>query len=225
MKKVVDLSELVEYEASNGEVLTGHAGEFLHLTIADGATVTLKGVTIASMFPLNKWAAITCLGDARIILEGVNIVRCGNDHFPGIRPAEGKTLTIGGKGSLSIGCQGWGAGIGGGYEVNCGSIVIESGFIVAQGGKGAPAIGGGYQANCGDITIKGGTITANGGYMAAGIGSGLSGNCGDITIGEKVTYLNAHQGNCGEFPAEDIGRSVGGTCGTVTNLLAKELQG
>lgn len=224
MNHVIDLSEIQTYEARNGDVLTGTAGKDIHLFIAPGATVTLNGVTLACMNAQNRWAAITCLGDARIVLEGVNIVRCGNEHFPGILPAEGKTLTLGGTGSLSIGCNGWGAGIGGGYQISCGNIVIEDGFIVAQGGKGAPAIGGGYTAECGNISIKGGTITAIGGYMACGIGCGLNGKCGDITIGKKLTYLAAKRGNCGDFPADDIGRSVGGTCGTVVNLLAEEHQ-
>ena len=157
MNHMIDLSEIQTYEARNGDVLTGTAGEDIHLFIAPGATVTLNGVTLACMNAQNRWAAITCLGDARIVLEGVNIVRCGNEHFPGILPAEGKTLTLGGTGSLSIGC-------------------------------------------------------------------GLNGKCGDITIGKKLTYLAAKRGNCGDFPADDIGRSVGGTCGSVVNLLAEEHQ-
>ena len=46
------------------------------VTILDGATVTLRNVTIYGRDYTNcKWAGITCDGDATIILGGTNLVR------------------------------------------------------------------------------------------------------------------------------------------------------
>ena len=72
----VDLSTLTaDYEAQNGDVLTGTLGANVKISIADGATVTLDGVTINGVNDMNyEWAGITCLGDATIILSGTNTV-------------------------------------------------------------------------------------------------------------------------------------------------------
>ena len=57
---------------NDGDVITGNGGGNTHVTIADGATVTLSGVNI-TVSRDNKWAGITCDGDAVIILaDGTN---------------------------------------------------------------------------------------------------------------------------------------------------------
>ena len=185
-----------DYEAKNGETLTGAlaADATTNIKIADGATVTLKDVTINGTNvddDAHKHAGITCVGDATIILEGTNSVKGFYEDYPGIYVPDSKTLTIQGTGSLTANGGGYGAGIGGGNDIDCGNIEIKGGEITADGGSdwsGSAGIGGGSFASCGYITISGGTVTANGGDYGAGIGGGQDGICGTITInGGTVT--------------------------------------
>ncbi len=197
----------------DGQTLTGTGGSDTHVTIADGATVKLKNVTITSIPKDNRWAGITCLGDATIILEGENTVKGGNQYYPGIYIPSGHTLTIRGDGSLDASSNGEAAGIGGGdqYEnLYCGNIVIEGGTITATGGKYAAGIGGADVVSCGYIAINSGTVTAKGGRSGSGIGSGEGGPCGDITImGGSVTAIGGGEGS-------GIGSGVNGSCGDIT---------
>ena len=72
------------------------------VSIADGATVTLRDATINWVHSAScKWAGITCEGDATIILEGANTVKGFYEHYSGIYAPKGKTLTIKGQGSLT----------------------------------------------------------------------------------------------------------------------------
>ena len=209
----VDLSTLsADYEAQNGDVLTGTLGGNYKISIADNATVTLDGVTINGVNNSSySWAGITCAGDATIILSGSNTVKGFYEDYPGIHVPTGKTLTIKGSGSLDASSNGYGAGIGGGYQINCGNIEIQGGTITATGSTNAAGIGGGY-SSCGTITISGGTIIATGGQYGAGIGSGSSSSCGTITIsGGTITATG------GRYAA---GIGSGGlsssSCGTIT---------
>ncbi len=182
----------------DGAVLTGTGGADTHILIADGATVTLSNATITAISTdsSHKWAGLTCLGDATIVLADgtANAVKGGGmgDGYtgtPGIYVPVGKTLTIRGTGSLVadgredngyFGYLGLAAGIGGGFEghegshyegIDCGNIVIAGGNISARGGFKAAGIGGGYQGKCGSITICGGTVAAYGGRGACAIGA------------------------------------------------------
>ncbi|MBQ4431619.1 MAG: hypothetical protein II877_08955 [Synergistaceae bacterium] len=212
---VTDISTLTEYTAQDGETITGTAGSEAHITVAAGATITLKNATINSIDTSNSWAGITCAGDATIILEGTNELKGGYEDYPGIYVPQNATLTIKGSGSLTASSNGFGAGIGGGYDIACGNIVIEGGNITATGGKNAAGIGSGQSATCGNITISGGSITATGGNDAAGIGGGYASSCGNITITDGVTSVTATKG--GSAP-NSIGAGAGNksTCGTVT---------
>ncbi|MBR3413794.1 MAG: Ig-like domain-containing protein [Bacteroidales bacterium] len=240
----VDLSTLTSnYEAKDGDVLTGTLGANVKISVADGATVTLNDVTInGTSNNAYKWAGVTCPGDATIILEGTNSVKGFYGDYPGIHVAEGKTLTIKGDGSLNASSNGYATGIGGGWIRDCGNIIIESGTIIATGGHGSAGIGSGTKS-CGNITITGGNITATGGNIGAGIGNaysdtnGLYGSCGKITItggtitatgGEYGAGIGGHGGSCGEitisggtitatggFHAAGIG-SYRGSCGDIT---------
>ena len=193
----VDLGGLAgDYEAKDGEILTGKLSGDKKITIADGATVILRNANITSLSDVAGYAGVTPLGDAAILLEGENTVR-GSDHYPAVYAAAGHTLHIGGTGSLnaSFGNDGHACGIGGGSNTNAGNIVIHSGDITATGGSYAAAIGGGYDAECGDIVIEGGTVTATGGYGAAGIGIGNFGVCTNITVsGGTVKATGSHSG-------------------------------
>lgn len=192
-----DLSKITgAYTAQDGETLTGTAGSEAHITVAAGATITLKNATITSIPNAqdHQWAGITCAGDATIILEGTNELKGGYEDYPGIYVPQNATLTIKGSGSLTASSNGCGAGIGGGYEIACGNIVIEGGNITAIGGTQAAGIGSGYEASCGDITITDGvtSVTATKGSIAPnsiGAGAGDGSTCGTVTIanGANVT--------------------------------------
>ena len=218
----VDLStKNTDYTALNGETLTGTLGANVKISIADGATVILKNVNITNLGDDCDWAGINCPGDATLVLEGTNVVCAGRNgggynNYPGIWIASNKTLTIQGAGTLtaySNVTNPFGAGIGGGWGIDCGNIEIQGGTITATGGVEAAGIGsGGNGASCGTITISGGTVTATGGEDAAGIGSGTMSSCGNITITSGVTHVTATKGE----GANSIGAGVNGTCGTVT---------
>ena len=198
-----------DYTAADGETLYGTLAGNYKISIAAGATVTLKDVTIDGS---GNYAGITCLGDATIILDGTNNVKGCSSDYPGIYVPRNKTLTILGTGSLTAIGNDSGAGIGGSSDADCGNIVIEGGTIAAMGGTHAAGIGSGGYGSCGSITISGGTVTATGGDEAAGIGSSW-GSCGNITITDGVTSVTATKG----FDAyNSIGAGYHGSCGTVT---------
>ena len=240
-----DLSTInANYTAPNGETLTGTLASNVKISIADGATVTLNNVTIdGENDELYKYAGITCVGDATIILSGTNTVTGFYNEYPGIYVPEGNTVTIKGSGSLTASSNGYGAGIGGCWGISCGNIEIQDGDITATGGYGCAGIGSGNGSACGTITISGGTVTATGGNSGAGIGSGnaiatcgaitISGGtveatggqygagigsgfesaCGTITITSGVTKVTATKGSSA---TNSIGAGYSGTCGTVT---------
>ena len=190
---IVDLGTLTEdYTAYDGDILTGTLGKNVKISIASGATVTLRDATINGK---GKWAGITCLGDATIFIEGENSVMGFALGHPGIYIPKGKTLTIRGDGSLTaigknLNDASCGAGIGGGYYMECGNIVIEGGTINATGGRQSAGIGGGAFSGCGNITITSGvtSVTATKGDRCPySIGGGERGWCGTVTIGGKET--------------------------------------
>ncbi len=222
---IVDLSTLTaDYEAQNGDVLTGTLNGLSQpykITIADGATVTLDGATIKGKNDFNySWAGLNCLGNATIVLKDgtENTVRGFYEDYPGILVPKDKTLTIQsgseGTGKLTASpfdggtVESYGAGIGGGLNIPSGDISIEGGVITAKGGMYAAGIGSG-DATCGNISITGGTVTATGGELGAGIGGGKS-TCGNISItGGTVTATGGHT-------AAGIGSGYDHTCGNIT---------
>ena len=216
----------------NGDAVTGlldgksKSSQRLRISIADGASVILKGVDIQGYNDNSfEWAGLTCAGDATIILAdgSENTVKGFYQDYPGIFIAEGKTLTIQGSGSLTAAGGGgktgsYGAGIGGASYSNCGNIVIEGGTVTATGGSGGDAgagIGSGKNGACGAISISGtANVTATGGPGGAGIGSGYGDNshCGDITISGS-----AHVTATGGLNGAGIGS---GNHGTVSGTIS-----
>ena len=189
-------NKVLEYVVQDGEVLTGTFGANDKISIADGATVTLNNVTVNGVNRDDyNWAGITCLGDCEIVLaeNSKNTVKGFYEDNPGIYVPVGNTLTISGTGSLDASSNGYGAGIGGGWGISCGSIVISGGTIVARGGAYAAGIGGGYEGTVGNITISGSDtkVTAiKGDYAPYSIGEGFDGSrTGEITIGDDVTAI------------------------------------
>ena len=216
------------YEAKDGETLTGTLASNVKISIADGATVTLKDVNIngSGTWTSGNYAGITCAGDATITLEGTNTVKGFAEKYPGIFVSSGKTLIINGTGELNASSNGsadngsGGAGIGGGYEMNCGNIEIQSGTVTATGNKLGAGIGGGYNASCGNITISGGTVTATGGNNGAGIGGGkrftANVSCGNITISGGTVNATGGEGAAGIGGGKGNNNSYKSSCGTIT---------
>lgn len=247
--ETIDLSTVTASKtAQDGDVMTGTLDgttQRYKISIADGATVTLDGVSIngvtdgaadASLSTVN-WAGLTCEGNATIILkEGTtNTVRGFYHRCPGIFVPQGYTLTIDGPGTLNasgsisteanhvdksgnlITCA---PGIGSAVLVTAGNIVINGGTINATGGWASASIGGNFLTGCGNITITGGTVNAMGSLAAAGIGGGWVASCGDIAITGGT--INATGGDyinsdaTGNDGGPAIGGSPCGSCGTIT---------
>ena len=209
----------------DGDVLTGMLDGNYKISIEDGATVTLNGVTIIGTNDDNyKWAGITCEGDATIILAdgSTNTVKGFDENHPGIYVPENQTLTIKGEtsgtGKLDASSNGEGAGIGSGTGESCGNIEIQGGIITATGGFACAGIGSGKSGSCGDITISGGIINAKGGENGACIGSGDDGSggfgvCGNISISGGTVNATCEDGKSGI----GIGSYGGsGVCGNIS---------
>lgn len=210
------------------------------VTIADGITVTLAGITMTN--------TLECAGNATIILEkgktntiapqskytstllpgpvGTTLtiegegrlISTGNADIPGIGSGRGREGDIVINGGIIEAHGGWGgAGIGSNNSGPCGNITINGGDIHAYGGQYAAGIGSGYNspAKCGKILITGGKIYAkSGAFEAAAIGSGYKGNCSHITIKKTVTEVIVEKTDA--RGADWIGAGHDGTCGTVT---------
>ncbi len=212
----------------DGSVLTGTLGGNYKVSIAAGATVTLRDATING--GTGDWAGLTCLGNATIILEGSNVVKGFSNNYAGISIDDGYTLAIKGDGSLDARGSAWAAGIGGSRGKACGNVVIEGGTITAMGGSQSPGIGSGMSGSCGNITIRKGvtSVTAtmgSGGWYS--IGSGKNGTCGTVTIGgeegeiEESPYTYAPTrvnlaAQSGDYTAVDGDVLYGETTHTVT---------
>lgn len=223
---VVDIGTLTEdYVVPDGQVITGSLNSPIQISIEAKATVTIRNVDISSI--LNQsFAGITCLGDAKLILEGESIIHGGTVGGAGIYIPSGYTLTIDGSGCVEVfgkpnGSIASAAGIGGNASSSSGHILINNGFIRVHAGSKAAGIGSSYggqysSMRAGDITINGGYIFAEG-DDGAGIGSGERGSCGNITITGGFIIASGYSG---------IGKGRSGSCGdvkildTVTKVIA-----
>jgi hypothetical protein len=130
----VDLSTLTEdYTFKDGDVLTGTLDgtkTVIKLSVAPDAKVILSGAQILGedqgIF-VNKWAGLTCLGNATIILDGENTVRSFDRDFPCIQAGpDGSKLIITGDGKLTTEGPS-SAGIGSANDIACGDIEIQGG--------------------------------------------------------------------------------------------------
>lgn len=221
-RTVVDLSGLTEnYTASDGEILTGtlpKTGTACKISIAAGATVTLKDVSINKDGEWNefnggkyKGAGINCQGNATLILEGTNYVRCMDSGLSGIHVPTNCTLIIQGDGALTA-YPSYGAGIGSGYKAACGNIIIAGGNITAISNYSAAGIGAGCTV-CGNITITGGNITVTG--SGTGIGSSYDGaTCGNITITGGTVSATSTEYDCSGI-GSGYGNNGSATCGSI----------
>ena len=226
----IDLSTVtVDTTLNNKDVITGTLSAKVKLSIAENAYVTLRNASIPGYSGTGyEWAGLTCKGNAEIRIDGTNYVKGFNADYPGIHVPAGKTLTIRqaanivgydalGGGTLTAPGHNFASGIGAGFNLPCGNIVIESGIIFATG-KNSAGIGGGCNSSCGDITIKSGVVHATGGSGCAGIGGSEGNDCGAVTIEDGVTLVVAKAGNNCE---NSVGAGKNGTCGAVTVTLAE----
>lgn len=211
---LVDLGMLTsDYTAQDGDVLSGTLSSDRVITIAAGATVTLKNADITSFPGTSYHAGITLLGEATILLKGANTVTGSYRSCAGIYVPQNYTLTIDGTGSLEASSGNmdsgsatnrWACGIGSnntGENRNAGNIVINGGTITAIGGNQSAGIGSSLYSSCGDITINGGTVTAKCvGFGGAGIGGGRMASCGNILIRNTVTQVTATHGSSNGYP-------------------------
>ncbi len=206
------------YTANNGDVLTGTLDPNYHVTIADGATVVLNNATIA--YGAKDAAAVTCAGDATIVLSGVNSVTVPDDNsggysqYPAILVGEStKKLVITGTGSLTAVGGYIGPGIGNyniGYPTagSCGIIQIDGGTLNVTGGESGIGTAGGYNDTCDGIIINGGSVTATGAGVALGAQGGNT--CNFIIINGGTIIAN---GGCN---GAGIGTMDSGSCGYIT---------
>ena len=224
----IDVSDLPQnngkkyYLVVDGDVLTGTLAENYKISIADGATVTLAGVSIndGPGWTSGEYAGITCLGNATINLAAgtENTVKGFASGWPGIYvpgnhdTSTYSTLTIQGSGTLNARGGSNAPGMGGASDHDGGNIVIKNGTINATGKLGA-GIGAGDYAHFGTITISGGTVTATArDDYGAGIGtSGYSVSCGNILIDGGTVIATGG----------DFGPGIGSgyqncTCGNIT---------
>lgn len=212
-ENIVELSELTsDYVAQDGDILKGDLKAKVTVSIANGATVTLRDCSLGQE-DVHK-PALNCLGSANIILEGASYLTGGNGGYPGVYVPKGSTLTIGGFGGIYSTGGKMGAGIGGGNAKNykdCGDIVIKSGRVNAIGQLRSAGIGTGQGGSCGDIIIEGGEIYALGGADGAGIGGGYMGSCKEIVLtGGKVDVQGGDH-----YPAVGCGPEEGCFCDTI----------
>ena len=130
--KVVNLASLsADYEAKDGETLTGILGGNYKITIADGATVKAEGVNSISAAGIGSGVDNSVCGD--ILISGGTVDATGGD------------------------CS---AGIGTGEKASVGNITITSGVTKVTAARGADAqshsIGGGTDyKRLGTVTIGG----------------------------------------------------------------------
>lgn len=216
------------YTATDGQVVYTTTTSHNHLIIADGATVTLAGVSI---IPDSEMPGIICQGSATIVLEDgtVNDIRSKGKDSAILAGPEGSTLTIKGNGTLYAegGSRAPGIGIGDRESnptaayMSCGNIIIEGGSITSLGTSFAAGIGTGPKATCGNIFIRGGEVYASNVASAACLGAGFKGKCGNIVISNDIKSLTLHKG---AYSCDFIGRNTSSdtsidkpsTSGTIT---------
>ena len=156
----------------------------------------------------------------------------------GIEVAQDNSLTIyaqsGGTGELiASATDAENAGIGGRFNLSCGTVTLNGGMVKATGaGLGAGIGGSGFGGIGGDITVNGGIVEAIGGSSGDGIGgtggniavndgqvtartggsgAGIGGSRGNITISGGTVQATGKNGGAG----------IGGTSGAVATVTIK----
>lgn len=173
-------------------VVTGSGSAAIDVT-------TSMSLTISNLvLDVETWAAGKCAIwlDKDVTLDltskGVNSLTSSADA-PGIAVYAGRTLNLGGDGTLTVQGGKYAAGIGGGNGGGIkthGTINISSGHVTAIGGTNGAGIGSAAtKDSSGDITISGGVVSARGGQYGAAIGGGYTGSANVKITGGTVFPL------------------------------------
>ena len=175
---------------------------------------SMGGWTDGNVYVLNSNVSIF----GQIIVSG-SVTLILNDGYAlsalnGIRVDEGNSLTIEasgeGTGILEAIGQAGNAGIGGYYNCNSGTIIINGGTVNANAETSGAGIGGGLEGGSGGtIIINGGTVNAIA-DQCAGIGGGRQGSGGTIIINGGTVEASSKEGGAG------IGGGKQGSGGTIT---------
>ncbi len=202
-------------------------GDNLVYKAANGGTYVLQ----ADFVDADKLTGQLNIGeDFTLDLNGYTLtIEIPNGGDNGIKIASGKTFIIkdsrsGGILNVSNEEMTYVYPIGGSAAINTtdGTLIIESGTINAEGGRGAAGIGGGYGASGGEVIIIGGTVNAIGGYNGgAGIGGGAGGTVGGTRYNGGAGGNVAINGGMvtatgGNSSARGIGYGQNGSTGTLT---------
>ena len=192
---------------------------------SDTNTVTLDSATVNNSDTDNAGLTINEGADVVVELKGNNTLTGGNGKA-GLNVGEGASVTIKDgesgedtNGSLTATGTNGGAGIGGNYQQNAGSITIEGGNITAEGGsstdpfdstnRSAAGIGGGGQGSATEINITGGTVIANAGENDSGYVNGGAG------IGGGTQSYNSQNGGGGGGNINITGNATVNATGSV----------
>lgn len=195
------------------------------IVIQENAKVMLKDVVLAA--PTSEVNTIEIQGTAMLLLSGTNEIKGSLGGCP-LAVTSG-TLTINGTNNDNLTLIG---GDGDNKHTGClglsynANLIINGGYIVADGSKMSNGSGigsyftGWYDSSaCGSITINGGTIKASGGKKAAGIGTGGGSSlciCGDIIITGGNIEATGNVDNTNVVGGAGIGSGSFGGCGNIT---------
>ena len=186
--------------------------------------VTLNGLSLSTgategsgVFVLTNDASVA------LTLVGANSLISGRFRA-GITVPVGASLVVGGRGSLAVAANGYGAGIGGDSRQSCGAITITNGLVTARTAHAA-GIGAGYMAGAaGDITISGGSVVAEN-IEATGCDLGDGAFFTGTAAGRVVLSggsIHAVHGAVTNLPVNAAAARV--FCVTVTGLVANAAQ-
>ena len=191
---VVTLGSVTHYLVTLLVAMLGSSGAWAQsdpVAVTSETTTFEDGNVYEVTADVSVSSRITVNGTVTLVLgEGTTLTATR-----GITVGTDNQLTIQGPGALTADSFNSSSGIGGLEKGDCGTIIINSGTITAQGyGTGAGIGGGGYGGSCGTVIINGGIVTATGNQTGAGIGGGgasssnTPGAGGTITInGGQVT--------------------------------------
>lgn len=172
-----------EHEVTLDADLSAPAGADLGLVGGDDLTLDLNGHHLQigqDGAPADDRAGIHVPLGAEVTITdsagGGKLTVTGGDSAPAIG-AKGDVGTIRIQSGTIVARGGrLGAGIGGGHAGPAGTIIITGGTVTASSPQSGAGIGGGLQnLASGSVTISGGTVTATGGLGGAGIGGGNNG--------------------------------------------------
>lgn len=182
--------------------LTASAGNYHHvITVPSGVTanVTLDSVTIDVHDTDYAGAFLVAAGGkVNFNLLGTSTLASGHS-CDGLQVPETAEVTLDGSGKLMATGGINGAGFGGGFGGDGGTIKISGGMVTATGNSGGAGIGG-DGGDGGTITISGGTVKATGINSGAGIGGGDcfnqiigggTGSGGTVSISGQGTSVTA----------------------------------